>query len=274
MGLLSFVQIVHLRAEFSVEDITNLSSEPSFEERHHALHRLSGDQLSDGYRWLFSFMKDENVPEGMRRVDYMSLVNDIFNVLLENDLKAQDLLELSIDTIPKMDADLVWRDYCVQKFGYLLGRSDLSPASVHRALSLLDNATSGAFPGLQGTALIVACKVIERHPEIESYFLDKGKIGMRAIKSAQSLEASLLDRVTALQVAARYRAEGTLAYSIKLIEESLSKELDTMLLVSAIAALGELGDLSHESLLKEHRFSPDVRLRSASRRALNEISTK
>jgi HEAT repeat protein len=44
-----------------------------------------------------------------------------------------------------------------------------------------------------------------------------------------------------------------------------------MLRVVAVACLGQLGDQSHIPMLEEYRLSPDIRVRTAVRSAINNL---
>jgi hypothetical protein len=261
-----------LWADTSINQIVTLDAEPSYSRRHHALHHLSAAKLSGYAPLLIDFMCAEQVPEGMREVDYMSLVNDIYNLLLSNGTEVQQLFNICLEVIPDKSAGLIWRDYCMQKFNYTLGREDLSSESIQQALVLLDAATTGAYPRIQGTAFTAAYQY-RNHPfEPKPDFLNETILGERALTAAKNESIPLIDRITALQTAGKCRAVGTLPFALMLLDETSAEAV--MLQVAAIATIGDLGSAEHLDLLYQFRLSPDVRIRTATRSAIQCIQSR
>jgi hypothetical protein len=259
-----------LRADAGmIAGITSLEAKPAFALRHHQLHALSDAQLREGAQSFIQFMKDEKVPQGMHPVDYMSLVNDMFNRMLESDIAVEQIFNLSLRVIVDPSAGLVWRDYCVQKLGYTLNRDDLSTESVAKGLTVLDRVCTNEFPYLQGTALIVAFYLIDYEFEASGRFLTRSEIGRRALSCAGDADRPLIDRITGMQVAGMCRAEGCAA----LVESLIIQEETTpvMLKVAAMAAAGELKSKPHYALIEPYSLSPDIRLRKAASTALQRI---
>ncbi len=257
-------------ANSAVGQITSLKERPSFTQRHHTLHKLSASELATGANQLIDFMRAQRVPQNMRPVDYMSLVNDSFNLMVKHDIRAEELLKLIVSVIPNNSADEVWRDYAVQKLGYTLDRKDISESSLEAGFLMLDRATKGEFSRVQGTALIVALKLSDAYGNAYP-FLNKSALGQSALTCAQDPEALLVDRVTALQAAGLCGESRALDYSRSILLRGNTKTSETMLFVSAIAVLGERGTSEDLILLNKHRLSPDVRIRSATISAISKI---
>lgn len=264
---------VSVSAASAVDSITSLEASPSFAVRHHALHKMSAGELEAGVTQLIDFMEAQQVPSGMHPVDYMSLVNDSFNLLAKHDLRVEELLQLILLVIPDAAADEVWRDYAVQKLGYTLDRSDISEATLAAGFAMLERAAGGEFPRVQGTALLVALKLSDafgdRHP-----FLKRPAIGEVALKTAKDENALIMERVTALQVAGLCGEGEALVYARSLLSADNLPISQTMLRVSGIAALGELGGSPDKSLLQQFLLSSDIRLRNASRIAIEKIEAR
>ena len=256
-----------------IDRISSLDANPRFAERHHTLHKLSAGDLESGAAQLIDFMREQQVPTGMRPVDYMSLVNDSFNLLVKNHIRADELLRLILEVIPDESADEVWRDYAVQKLGYTLDRQDISPATLDAGLAMLERVVRGEFPRVQGTGLIVAFKLSETFARTHP-FLQKEALGGMALAGAKDEGALLIDRVTALQVAALCGRTDALSYAKLLIRNGVSDEQETMLLVSAIAVVGEQGGASERALVEAFHLSPDIRIRAATRTALQKIEAR
>lgn len=256
-----------------IDQIISYQSVPTFTQRHHALHKLSTSELIAGADQLIDFMQAQEVPEGMRPVDYMSLVNDSFNLLAKYNIRAEELLQLILSVIPDDSADEVWRDYAVQKLGYTLDRQDISGGLLQKGFGMLERAAKGEFPRVQGTALIVCFKLSDGFGVVHS-FLEKDNLGRIALVCAQDPDSLLIDRVTALQIAGLCGLEDAFSYSKSILISSELHKDETMLLVSAIAVVGQLGHQNDSYLLHPHQLSPDIRIRSATRTALNKIQER
>ena len=259
-----------IHASSAVEQIISLKGMPSFTQRHHALHKLTASQLGTGAGQFIDFMRAQRVPENMRPVDYMSLVNDSFNLMVKHDIRAEELLKLIVSVIPNASADEVWRDYAVQKLGYTLDRIDISKESLEAGFVMLERAMKGDFSRVQGTALIVALKLSDACGDAYP-FLKKSALGQSALICAQNSDAVLIDRVTALQVAGLCDSPGALDYSRSILLRKNTKTAESMLFISAIAVLGERGTSEDLILLNKHRLSPDIRIRSATTSAISKI---
>lgn len=256
-------------AASTVEQITTVSAQPPFTARHHQLHQLGVKELNAGAGALITFMRAERVPEGMDPVEYMSLVNDSFNLLVKNGIQVQQLFELILQVVPDESAGVVWRDYCVQKLGYTLDRNDISLQGLTAGLKLLDRLTLGDYPPMQGTALIVANQLAS-HPILSSTdFLNQRSIGERALSCAIDPAKPLIDRMTALQVAGMCDAPGTLNCAVSLL--TAGEDVQIMLKVAAMATIGQTGSVAEIPLLADYRKSPDVRLRKAARSAMKQL---
>jgi hypothetical protein len=266
-GLLIFCSFV--QAANGVADIVTLDPEPSYSQRHAILHSLSVARLASDSQVLIEFMRAEQVPQEMDEVEYMALVNDIYNLLLANGTEVQQLFDICLEVIPNEVAGKIWRDYCMQKLAYTIGRDDLEPESIQKALGLLDSATRGEYPKMQGTALVVAMQHLAHPFDPQPEFLNSQTLGQRALKAAKDDGRPLIDRITALQIAAECRASGALGYATALILDD--GQVEPMLRVVAVACLGQLGDQSHIPMLEEYRLSPDIRVRTAVRSAINNL---
>lgn len=261
-----------LQADRNVSKIITLDAEPDYSHRYHSLHRLTGSELSGNAQELIAFMRAEQVPEGMHEAEYMSLVNDIYNLLLENRTEVRQLFDICLEVIPDESAGRIWRDYCMQKLGYTLDRDDIAPEKIQSALKLLDAATQGAYPRMQGTAFIVAY-LHKDHPfEPKPGFLDERILGARALSAARDDSKPLIDRITALQTATKCGHPGTLGYALSII--NAVGRVEPMLKVVAIASVGQLGGRAQLPLLDEYRLSADVRFREAARAARQKLQNQ
>jgi hypothetical protein len=271
----SFCYVLVLSAQGQAEvlkQIVSPDAQPSFEVRHHLLHRIQQSDLKNGSSTLIGFMARGQVPLEMHKDEYLSLANDIYDKLLAEGGAAQSLLDHALAVIPEGERDFVWRDYCVQKLATTLSHPAVSSESVQQGLDLLKRLIDGQYPELQGTALIVASKLEATgmsHPHIA---LKPSHIGKQALSCASNADSPLLDRVTALQIAGRYLPQKTLTYASSLLDTD-QHDTAVMLKVSAIATLGQIGNETHISLIQPYRRSMDIRLRKAARIAMQRLNS-
>lgn len=268
-----FAGLTVARADVGVSAIVSLSESPNYVQRHHALHKLSTSELEAGASALIDFMSRQQVPKQMDQVEYMSLVNDSFNRLIGQGIRSEQLLNLIIEVIPDQSRHEVWRDYSVQKLGYTLNREDISAAAKQAGFDMLERATSGEFPRMQGTALMIAFKLSERYAS-QFDFLTEAHLGKVALKCAADPDSELIDRVTALQIAGLCAAPGALDYCKSILRSDERSRHAEMLLVSAIATIGELGNEQDLIYVENFRLSPDIRFRSATQTAFNKIQRR
>lgn len=258
-------------AEPSSNALTRILSpdaHPAFAERHHLLHQLSTGDLRPRARDLIEFLRRDTPPPGMIPDDFLSLKNDVSSLLSQHNLLPAEHLALAIDTILDSKRDEIWRDYCLQALPALLRGEGTRSHDLNRARILLDNLTQGEVPRLTGTALLSAHRMLDEGPA--KLAPAPGVLAARALVIAQDQEAPLIDRVTALQVAAMLEAPGVFDYAAAHSSE-LGGGLPDMLHVSAFAALGYSRDPAHIPLLEQHRLSPDIRLRAAARSAIQRL---
>lgn len=258
----------------TVSDIMSKSKDPSYEVRHHALHALTSSELSSHADQLFEFLLRSQVPESMRLVDLLSLQNDVYDRLMWEHLKLQDLLDLSIQVIDDESANSVWRDYNIQKLGMILTLNQMSPESCDRAFAQLDRLTLGSIPGMQGTALVAAHSLRDHANHEGRTYVGDQVLGERALACAVSSEADPIDRFTALQVAARCGNIEALPYARSLLSATGESKPSPMLKISAICVVGILGNEFEIPSLQKFRRSPDIRISRAARSAILKIQAR
>lgn len=156
--------------------------------------------------------------------------------------------------------DGVWRDYCIQHLGGCLDRLSGDP---QRAVTdILWVATGDQVGGIGGTALIALIT------HVGSAGIDRHRLATRAYALAADKETGELTRVTALQVCAQLGEKRVLLVARQLMMGSGSIPLR----MSAIAAVGMLGDKTDQVLLEGLSRSSDVRLRTAARSGLKRLN--
>jgi hypothetical protein len=253
----------------AVAEIFSPTANPPFVQRHRLLHELDRTSVDRHADEFLEFLKRRDPPPEMREDDFHSLKNDASALLIRHRVRPVEHLRLSLDCIADADAFFVWRDYCLQFLPALLGAEELPPEDFRRGTTLLDELTAQSVPGLTGTALIAARR-LSRSPLSEAAPSPE-ELSRRALLCARNADARLIDRVTALQVAAELKNPGAFDFAAELIKNPPPDE-QIMLRVSALAALGYSGDPARLPLLEPFQLSPDIRLRNAARGAIRRLS--
>jgi hypothetical protein len=254
------------------EKIVSASPAPSFKWRHHTLHSLSPSSFESGAQCYLNFLEETQYPEGWEINDFLSLKNDIIDLFIKNRIRINDLAAQLLNVIDNTDHYIVWRDYCIQKLSSLIASGRLSPENLSAAVSKLDQYAGGKAPGLTGTALISAVKLIRNpdHAPLVSGYLDQDTLAEYAFKCATGEEEPYIDRITALQIAAELEHPEVAAYTRSILDERTSG-VPVMFKVSSIAALGQTGSSADIPLLTSYRNSPDIRIRKAARHSIDRI---
>lgn len=256
----------------NTEKIVSASPIPSFEWRHHTLHSLSPCSFESGAQRYLIFLEKNQCPEGWNRDDFLSLKNDIIDLFIKNRIRINDLATQLLSVIDNSEHYIVWRDYCIQKLSSLIASGRLSPENEREAISKLDRYTAGEAPGLTGTALISAVKLIKNSDNalLVSQHLNQNTLAEYAFKCASSEEEQYIDRITALQIAAELEHPEVAAYTRSILD-SRNSDVPVMFKVSSIAALGRTGSSADIPLLTSYRNSPDIRIRKATRHSMHRI---
>ena len=255
-----------------ISQIVSPAAEPDFATRHSSLHAMPESALRAGTSRLIEFLDRDTPPPGMEPDDLLSLKNDVADRFIVHDIAPAEHFHLALRTIGDRSRDFVWRDYCLQKLPELIAADALADSERQAAAKQLQSLIAGSDPGLTGTALIAAWRLGKG--AMAEWAPPVNQLGAAALTCAQATGAPLIDRVTALQVAAELKHFGTAAYAASLLHDDpkQGETVPAMLRTSAIAALGALGESQYLSLVEQHRRSPDIRLRAAARTALDRIA--
>jgi hypothetical protein len=191
-----------------------------------------------------------------------TLKNDVANVLVQQSNPLPQL-EQELEAMYRDPAtDPTWRDFCIQFLGarYALTQDAKTRKAI---LNVLREAVCDRREMLAGTALLAFQRNIGNDMEL------KKEIAGWAVKLAQDAEASKYSRTTALQVAAGMGCNDVLP-----LARSLAADAGAFvpLRISAIAAVGMLGDGSDSALLDGLANGKEPRLHAAAKAALKRIN--
>ena len=114
---------------------------------------------------------------------------------------------------------------------------------------------------IAGTALIALFK------NAGDQFIPRKNVASKALEMCEDARYGELAKITALQICAKLNETRALPAARKIA----ASEAIAPLRMSAIAAIGTLGDLSDKSMLEKYASSPDVRLRKSAQGALKKL---
>lgn len=207
---------------------------------------------------ILAYLHGGIMPEGLRADEWHWIIDELFTRMRTESGDPKDLTRKLAEVFANAALDPVVRDYALQHVGHL-GREGGDTAVAHdAALRGLEETGSP----LAGTALLVL------HNEPGTAGAKDELAGARAVEILRNGNAAVPARVTALQVAARQDAEGTLEAA----SELLAGESSAFLKVAAVAAVGEVGSAADLPLLESLPADNPI-LRHAVRTAIQKLTS-
>jgi len=240
--------------------IVGLTEEKRHLPRVRAVQRLASALSPQETTALLWFLHRKAAEDPLPPDKLNHIKNDILNLLLRPQNKPGDLGLHLVAMYRDKAHDPMWRDYCIQFLGQLHARAGGAAQRKAMAEALWEAARDASGP-TAGTALIALAG------GIGAPGVDKGDVAARALAIASDEQAADPARITALQICAKLGSRKALGVARRLARSAE----DACLRMSALAALGALGDASDADLLTECAKSPDVRLRRAAQASLDKI---
>jgi len=232
------------------------------------LVRQLGTNLSDVDRKVLSAFLDLPFSEqrGTGNLAFNALKNDVLGKLLQQNVIETGFGFYLVRMYKDERLDDVWRDYCIQFVSaYWNRRCVLGAWQPDEKQALLDAcrhaATCVDIP-VAGTALLTLCRIAEESPNSMESPVPISDIAVGVARNENACNAA---RATAIQVCARLNRRDILSLCRKL---AVSPG-DVTLRMSAIAALGSLGDRSSLAAIQSLSTSSEPRISLAARGALH-----
>jgi hypothetical protein len=161
------------------------------------------------------------------------------------------------------DQDAVTRDYAIQHLiAWHEREGGIEPATKETIQKVLQEAALES-DSIAGTALLGLHRISTKEPSINYQEVNK-----RALDLALSDKTQLATRVTAVQVC----SERNLKEALPMIQLLAQNADNIPLQLSAIAALGRLGDSNQIVVLRRLEREKDQQIQSAVRAALKRLS--
>jgi len=205
---------------------------------------------------LLALVESGTIPAGLDEREWHWIVDRIFTEL-RNAARDPELLTARLDGIfSNQRLDPVVRDYALQHLGHLGTQG--GDAAIIRAAAMAGLAEVDST--IAGTALLL----LHREPPIPADAVPQGggiDPGMLALQIIGNQHASVASRVTAIQIAARRGADGTLPAAAAILQ---SEDAPVLLRVAAVAAIAETGSQADLPILEELSTDSPALLRAAS----------
>jgi len=232
----------------------------SFHTRLTAARNLSSQLNRGSLNMLFSFLDRYNSEDPMPPGKLNALKNDVANAISAQANSAQVFSEHLIAMHNDPEHDPVWRDYCIQFLADCYRQEERQ--SVRKKIEeTLWKAASRDW-SIAGTALITLTRLGES--------IDQSKVAEKAFQTASDNEAGTAARITALQICANADYQKVLPLARTIVQS----DAEVTLRISALGAIGILGNSSDLATLKKYTKSSDSRLQYAGRAAIERIRKK
>jgi HEAT repeat protein len=243
-----------------------------FQQRRQAVLAL-GKKLSDADREaLYDFLRQHSSADG--RQPEQVLKNELMNALCQMQPPPTGLRDLLTQLYQDSSQDLVLRDYAVQhltafyqQMGAAVGvEAQAQAEDLAQTRQTLWSALNDTDTSIAGTALLGLSQLSQAGwPGF-----DPNQIGAAALKMAGDSGAGELARITALQVCASLGTKDALPVILNAAQQG-----DTVpVQISAIAALGALGDAGEIPFLNRLLQGTNDRLRLPAQHALSQINAR
>lgn len=217
---------------------------------------LSDQEIAALYHLLYRKVGEDS----LQAAELNALKNEVANALKTQRRSPAVLIRHLTALFDDRTQDPVWRDYCVQHLGTMYRATEGPDRTSLR--ELLWSAAEEKQRGLAGTALIALLN------NLEAADIDRQAVADKALAIAGGRQDySDGARVTALQICAKLGDGRALPLARSLADGAQAVPLR----VSAIAAIGTLGDATDRPLLEKYSQSTDIRLRTAGASALAKL---
>lgn len=247
----------------SLSIIMGTGSKTDYFTRIKAVHAL-GKELSDtDIQALFILLNRKKGEDGLALEQLNALKNDVVNVLKSQTRKPVDLANNLMAMYYDKSHDPVWRDYCVQHLGGYYLKIE-NAAELKMARNVFWSATHETDSSIAGTALIALANNID-HSDII-----RDAVANTSLLLSEDAKCGELAKITSLQICANLGEKKILPIARQIAESTASVPLR----MSAIAAVGTLGEESDRAMLGKYAASTDTRLRTAAQSALKRLGKK
>ena len=245
----------------SVADIVGLDASRSMHERISATERMGTDLSMAEAEALLFFLdrKDDVLPMNQ----FNQLRNEVANLLRLQKRKIGSLARSLTVMYEDPEHDSVWRGYCLQHLGAWYRREDRETER-ERIRQVLLRATEAQDDRFVGTAMLALMH------NVGGAGIDGTLVAEKALSLVVDPKCRPGLKATALMVCGHLGEMRALQAARRMAATSERMSLKA----AAVNAVGSLGDASDRELLSSLKSSGDIRLRAASRSALERLDKR
>ena len=229
-----------------------------------AIHVLSQSLPKYQVEALYKFLYTRLEKQKLKNLEFNALKNEIVLELMKQQIKPGDLAGHLVKMYQDKTFDPTWRDYCVQFFGKWYAAAPRNEGR-KEMLKNLWIATTETNNSNAGTAVTMLIRMLNTGD------VDKKKLSKAAYKVLTAKDSILPNKISSLQVCAELNNADALPIARQIVNSSRQNKI---LQMSAIAAIGMLGDRSDLPQLYKLSKSNDIRLRSPSKAAIKKINKR
>ena len=251
-----------LDLEKNVQIVLGLDSEKlGYEPRIMAANNLSKVLQADTQTALIRFLYSTPDSAKLSANQLNALKNDIANVLVGQNSVSPDLDNSLIEMFRDAKMDAVWRDYCIQFLG--MRYSQVSNAAIKKEIwRVMMEALANKAEAIAATALLALYHNADSDDKL------KDEVAQAATSAARNADTPPQVRMTALQIGANLGIEELLPVARELAKD---EKAAIVLRISAIAAIGTLGNASDLAMLDVMAKDQGSRLCMAAEAARKKI---
>lgn len=189
--------------------------------------------------------------------------NNLADWMLQRPAHLEATTQVLLEIIYDESADLLWREFCIQKLALAISQPGLSGRSQAECYKTLEKMAADARISFSGTALLG----LYRLHKADSEKLPAEAILPLAEDVLKQSKFPMANKVTALQIAGLLGSEEALEYARSIVQSDENIQLR----ISAIALLAKRGNAKDLKAIKSLNQSKDLRLRQSSRAAVKKL---
>ena len=226
---------------------------------HNLPTNLPNEQIEAFYKFLYTRLEKQNLKD----LEFNALKNELVLELMKQKVKPKELAGHLVKMYQDKTFDPTWRDYCVQFFGKWYAAAPRNKARKEMLKNLWIAATE-TNNSCGGTAVTMLIRMLDTGD------VDRKKLSKAAYKVLTAKDSVLPNKISSLQVCAELKNAKALPIARQIMKSNAHK----ILKMSAIAAIGMLGDRSDLPMLYELSKSTDIRSRGPAKAAIKKINKR
>ncbi len=247
----------------NIQLIVGMTDEDYYQPRVDAIHSLEYDLPEEQIKALMDFLFTKIENQRLPDLEFNGLKNELTWALIRQHQQPVDLAQNLVKMYKDRTYDVTWRDYCVQFCGknypYTASKDDKEIM-----IEALFNATKERDNRIAGTAAYMLCQLTKTQGT------RKDKVADAAYEAISDPVCDNVSKVSLLQAGAEL---GDIRF-LPAARDLAKNARDIPLRMSAIAAVGFLGDATDLDFLASLTQINDIRIQKPALAAIERIQSK